>query len=93
MVLASTRNLLNQWFPPKPIFTEKDIPSQQGKVFIITGGNGAVGSALTKMLYNAGGTVYMACRSRVISLPFLSNSKHNLTHLSPRRKPKRQSVL
>ncbi|KAN0119570.1 NAD(P)-binding protein [Hyaloscypha variabilis] len=64
MVLASTRNLLNQWFPPKPTFTEAEVPSQQGKVFIVTGGNGAVGYALIKILYRAGATIYMASRSK-----------------------------
>ncbi|KAE9380172.1 putative oxidoreductase,short chain dehydrogenase [Stipitochalara longipes BDJ] len=64
MVLASTRNLLNQWFPPKPGFTEADVPSQKGKVFIVTGGNGAVGYALIKILYHTGATIYMASRSK-----------------------------
>jgi NADPH:quinone reductase-like Zn-dependent oxidoreductase len=64
MVLASTRNLLNQWFPPKPTFTEAEVPSQQGKVFIVTGGNGAVGYALIKILYRTGATIYMASRSK-----------------------------
>ncbi len=52
-----------QWFPPAPTFTEKDIPSQAGKVFIVTGGNSGIGLELIKILYAAGATVYMAARS------------------------------
>jgi NADPH:quinone reductase-like Zn-dependent oxidoreductase len=65
MVLASFCNLCNQWFPPKPSFTENEVPSQHGKVFIVTGGNGAVGYELIKILYGTGATIYMASRSKV----------------------------
>ncbi|KAH8893648.1 NAD(P)-binding protein [Thozetella sp. PMI_491] len=55
----------NQWlFPPKPTFTEKDVPSQAGRVFIVTGGNSGVGFELCKMLYPTGAKLYMACRSK-----------------------------
>lgn len=74
MVFDSARNLRNQWFPPSPQFTEKDVPSQVGKVFIVTGGNTGVGYALIKMLYGTGAKIYMASRSKVITphspLPF-----------------------
>jgi hypothetical protein len=69
MVLASVRNLCNQWFPPKPAFTEAEVSSQQGKVFIVTGGNGAVGYELIKILYATGATIYMASRSEVTTPP------------------------
>ncbi|THV54576.1 hypothetical protein BGAL_0024g00410 [Botrytis galanthina] len=49
--------------PPAPLFTEKDIPSQKGKVFIVTGGNQGVGFELIKMLYPTDATIYMASRS------------------------------
>ncbi|KAM0271688.1 hypothetical protein ACHAQH_008975 [Verticillium albo-atrum] len=63
MALASLRNLYTQYFPPKPAFTEKDVPSQQGRVFLITGGSSGIGLELCKMLYAAGGTVYLTSRS------------------------------
>lgn len=66
MVLASIRNLRSQWFPPKPLFTDAEVPSQHGKVFIVTGGNTGVGYALIKILYGTGATIYMASRSKVI---------------------------
>ncbi|PQE12426.1 hypothetical protein CJF31_00000644 [Rutstroemia sp. NJR-2017a BVV2] len=52
-----------QLFPPKPTFTEKNIPSLVSKVFIVTGGNSGVGLELVKILYSHGGTVYIASRS------------------------------
>ncbi|KAJ6146876.1 hypothetical protein N7497_008858 [Penicillium chrysogenum] len=50
MSLTSLRNLRTQWFPPKPAFTEKELPSQKGRVFIVTGGNAGVGFELCKIL-------------------------------------------
>ena len=50
-------------YPPSPHFTEKDLPSLVGKVFIVTGGNAGVGLELVKILFSKGGTVYMAGRS------------------------------
>ncbi|KAJ5956781.1 hypothetical protein N7501_011060 [Penicillium viridicatum] len=64
MSLTSLRNLRTQWFPPKPAFTEKELPSQNGRVFIVTGGNAGVGLELCKILYGSGATIYMASRSK-----------------------------
>jgi retinol dehydrogenase 12 len=50
-------------FPPAPTFTDANLPSQKGKVIIITGAASGVGFELAKMLYLAGGTVYIAARS------------------------------
>ncbi|KAH6705287.1 putative short-chain dehydrogenase [Leptodontidium sp. 2 PMI_412] len=50
-------------FPPAPTFTEKDLPSLTGKVYIVTGAASGVGFELAKILYLAGGTVYIAARS------------------------------
>lgn len=55
--------LLAQFFPGRPPFTEANLPSLVGKVFIVTGGNSGVGFELVKILYSAGGTVYIASRS------------------------------
>ena len=50
--------------PPAPQFTEKDIPSLNGKVIIITGGNAGVGFKVVKILYTKGGcTTYITNRS------------------------------
>ncbi|RDL36357.1 Uncharacterized protein BP5553_05709 [Venustampulla echinocandica] len=50
-------------FPPAPRFTDNDLPSLAGKVYIVTGGASGVGYELSKILYSAGGTVYIAARS------------------------------
>lgn len=55
--------ILTQFFPPRPTFTEKDVPSLVGKVFIVTGGNAGIGFELVKIIYSKGGTVYIAGRS------------------------------
>ncbi|KXH24972.1 hypothetical protein CSAL01_12386 [Colletotrichum salicis] len=64
MSLAGVRNLLSQWFPPQPTYTEQHVPSQKGKVFIVTGGNHGIGFELVKILYATGAKIYMASRSK-----------------------------
>jgi NAD(P)-dependent dehydrogenase (short-subunit alcohol dehydrogenase family) len=56
-------NAYNQLFPGKPTYTEKDIPSQVGKVFIVTGGNAGLGFHLSRILYQKGARVYILTRS------------------------------
>jgi NAD(P)-dependent dehydrogenase (short-subunit alcohol dehydrogenase family) len=55
--------IYTQFYPPKPAFTENNVPSLTGKVFIVTGGNAGVGLELVKILYSKGCTVYIAARS------------------------------
>lgn len=62
---SSFRNIWGQLFPPSPTFTEHDVSSQVGRVFIVTGGNSGIGFQLCKLLYGNGATIYMACRSEV----------------------------
>jgi NAD(P)-dependent dehydrogenase (short-subunit alcohol dehydrogenase family) len=50
-------------FPPPPTFTDKNLPSISGKVYIVTGAASGVGFELAKILYSTGGTVYIAARS------------------------------
>ncbi|KAH8705250.1 putative short-chain dehydrogenase [Talaromyces proteolyticus] len=51
------------FFPPPPNITERNLQSQNGKVFIVTGGYSGIGFELCKILYQAGGKVYLAGRS------------------------------
>ena len=44
-------------------FTERDIPSQQGRTFVISGANSGIGLQATDLLTSAGARVVMACRS------------------------------
>jgi NAD(P)-dependent dehydrogenase (short-subunit alcohol dehydrogenase family) len=57
------RSQLGQFFPPKPAFTEANVPPQDGKVFLVTGGASGIGLELAKMLYQKNGRVYIAGRS------------------------------
>lgn len=57
------RQTLSEFFPPKPTFTELDLPSLAGKVYLITGGAAGIGKELTRMLYSANATVIIAGRS------------------------------
>jgi NAD(P)-dependent dehydrogenase (short-subunit alcohol dehydrogenase family) len=52
----------SQFFPPAPTITEATLPSQEGRVFIVTGGYSGVGFELCAILYSAGGKVYLAGR-------------------------------
>lgn len=52
-----------QFFPPKPQFTEKDVPDLHGKVHIVTGSNTGIGKELARLLYTRNAKVYIAARS------------------------------
>lgn len=52
------------FFIPKPSLTEKNLPDQAGRVFIVTGGYAGCGRGLAKILYQRNGTVYVAGRSK-----------------------------
>ncbi|EAS37145.3 uncharacterized protein CIMG_02499 [Coccidioides immitis RS] len=64
MCLSTLRSIYSQSFPPPAAFTEKNVPSRSGRVFIVTGGNAGIGFELCKLLYATGATVYMASRSK-----------------------------
>ncbi|KAE8340681.1 hypothetical protein BDV24DRAFT_164157 [Aspergillus arachidicola] len=56
-----------QWsniFPPVPTLTEKNLPDQSGKVFIVTGASGGIGKQLTSILHQHNAKVYIAARSQ-----------------------------
>ncbi|KAI6084078.1 NAD(P)-binding protein [Hypoxylon rubiginosum] len=58
------RDSWQQCFPPAPTFTGKSLSRQDGRVFIVTGGNSGIGLALIKLLYPTGAKIYMASRSK-----------------------------
>ncbi|RDW68636.1 putative estradiol 17 beta-dehydrogenase [Coleophoma crateriformis] len=61
---SSFKSIWTQFFPPKPTFTEKDIPEDlQGKVYIVSGANSGMGQELSRVLYAKNAKVYVACRS------------------------------
>ncbi|KAG0653118.1 Short-chain dehydrogenase reductase [Hyphodiscus hymeniophilus] len=57
----------NQWsqlYPPAAQLTEKNLPDQAGKVFIVTGSSTGVGKELAQILYSHNAKVYIAARSQ-----------------------------
>ncbi|KAL9071880.1 MAG: hypothetical protein Q9161_003980 [Pseudevernia consocians] len=56
-------NTWSQLFPPTPTLTEKNLPDQAGRVFIVTGASSGIGSALAEILYLHNAKVYVAARS------------------------------
>ncbi|KAK7919993.1 hypothetical protein PG985_008015 [Apiospora marii] len=54
----------SQFFPPTPAFTDADVGSQEGRVFLVTGGYSGIGFELVKVLYQKKGRVYIAGRSK-----------------------------
>ena len=65
----------SQFFPPQPTLSEANLPSQKGKVFIVTGGASGVGFELCSILYQAGGKVYLAGRSEANAQSAISKIK------------------
>jgi retinol dehydrogenase-12 len=51
------------FFPPKPTFTDHDVPDLAGKVCLVTGANTGMGKTLAHMLYAKNAKVYLACRA------------------------------
>ncbi|KAK3325075.1 hypothetical protein B0H66DRAFT_580395 [Apodospora peruviana] len=49
------KSQLSQFFSPAPTFSEADVPAQDGKVFIVTGGSSGIGLELCKTLYQKNG--------------------------------------
>ncbi|KAI0169712.1 putative short-chain dehydrogenase [Hypoxylon sp. FL1284] len=61
---AQFSSTFSQMFPPKPTFTENDVPNLQGKVYLVTGSNTGIGKELARMLYSKNAKVYIAARSQ-----------------------------
>lgn len=64
---------ISQIYPPKPSFTETDLPDLKNKVYVVTGANTGVGKELSKMLYSKNARVYMAARSQEKALSAMAD--------------------
>lgn len=60
---VSYYTIWTQLFPPNGPLNQHNLPSQSGKVFIVTGGSNGLGEVLSRILYAAGGKVYILTRS------------------------------
>ncbi|KAI1111163.1 short-chain dehydrogenase [Nemania sp. NC0429] len=56
-------SMWTQFFPPKPRFTEENLPNLADKVYLVTGANTGVGKQLARLLYSKNAKVYIAARS------------------------------
>ncbi|KAF4614408.1 hypothetical protein G7Y89_g15328 [Cudoniella acicularis] len=62
--MPSFKSSWTQFFPPKPTFTDKDVPADlQGRVYLVTGANSGMGKDVARVLYAKNAKVYVACRS------------------------------
>ncbi|KAI1617119.1 short-chain dehydrogenase [Exophiala viscosa] len=70
------RAFWNQSFSiPHPPLTEKNLPDQNGKVYLITGANTGVGYQLATILYSRNAKVYIGARSEAKALAAIDNLK------------------
>ena len=53
-----------QFFPPRGPLGEANLPRQADRVFVVTGGTTGLGFVLARILYGAGGKVYILTRSQ-----------------------------
>lgn len=77
--------VLSQFYPPSPTLTEQNLPSQKGKVFLITGGYSGVGYQLVEILYKAGGKIYIAGRSKEKAMKAIEEIKSRTTYYDEKR--------
>ncbi|KAI1325341.1 putative estradiol 17 beta-dehydrogenase [Xylariaceae sp. FL0255] len=61
--MPTLSNVLTHFFPPKPSFTEKNVPDLSGKVCLVTGANTGIGKETAYTLYAKHAKVYIAARS------------------------------
>ncbi|EOO01358.1 putative short-chain dehydrogenase protein [Phaeoacremonium minimum UCRPA7] len=61
--MSSFSRAWTQFHPPKPTYTEKNIPDLHGKVYIVTGANTGIGKEVARILYTKHAKVYAAGRS------------------------------
>ncbi|KAF4998475.1 hypothetical protein FDECE_11783 [Fusarium decemcellulare] len=63
MAFMNPFQALSQAFPPKPHFTEANVPDLSGRVTIVTGANTGVGREVAQVLYSKNATVWVASRN------------------------------
>ncbi|KAI0477620.1 putative estradiol 17 beta-dehydrogenase [Xylariaceae sp. FL0804] len=62
--MPSLAHFWAHFFPPKPDFTEANLPGDLfGKVYVVTGANSGIGKDIARLLYAVDAKVYVLCRS------------------------------
>ncbi|KAI2609925.1 NAD(P)-binding protein [Hypoxylon fragiforme] len=64
MCLSRLYHHISQAWPPRPKFTDKDIPPLDGKVYVISGANTGIGKILAQILYSKNARVIITARSQ-----------------------------
>lgn len=59
-------------------FTARDVPSQQGKTFLVTGANAGIGFEVAKALAEKGARVMLGCRSEHAAGAAMDQIKHQV---------------
>ncbi|KAM5349561.1 hypothetical protein ACJ41O_006066 [Fusarium nematophilum] len=62
--------------PFKAALTEKNLPDQAGKVFLVTGASGGIGKELVTILYQHNAKIWLAARSRDKTLKMMDDIKN-----------------
>ncbi|KAI0481394.1 NAD(P)-binding protein [Xylariaceae sp. FL0804] len=75
MALRRVRDHISQTWPPRPKFTEKDIGSLAGKVYVVTGANSGVGKEVARILYSKDARIYATARSEEKGLRAIEDIK------------------
>jgi NAD(P)-dependent dehydrogenase (short-subunit alcohol dehydrogenase family) len=73
-------HFMGHFFPPKPTFTEANLPTDlYGKIYIVTGANSGIGKDIARLLYAKNAKVYILCRSEDKAL----NAIHDIEKAFP----------
>ncbi|KAI1135882.1 putative estradiol 17 beta-dehydrogenase [Hypoxylon sp. FL0543] len=75
--MPSFQSSLAHTFPPKPQFTERDIPDLEGKVYIVTGSNTGIGKEVSRLLYSKNAKIYIAARSETKAQQAINDIKES----------------
>ncbi|KAK7215909.1 hypothetical protein V2G26_003912 [Clonostachys chloroleuca] len=79
----SVGQIISEFKPPKPKFTEDNVPDLSGNVYLITGATGGVGLELAKILYKKNGRVYILGRSPAIAQDKIDAIKREYSKSEP----------
>ncbi|KAI0188076.1 hypothetical protein F4808DRAFT_64266 [Astrocystis sublimbata] len=63
MAPGTLSRALTQFFPPKALFTEKNLGDLSNKIYVVTGATSGLGRELSRLLYSKNAKVYMSGRS------------------------------